>query len=101
MSFVAIQQLQLEQIAGHSKDKRSLLEIQEEEKALQEEADFLVWWTAEEERIRLETDITAVQRDVRQKQTRERGKKADQAGNRGGRGRGVKGSIRRGCDEVS
>lgn len=99
MSFIAIQQLQLEQIAGHSKDRRSLREIQEEESALQQEADFLVWWTAEEERIRLETEITAIPQDVRQKQTKEQGHKADQAGNRvsrGSRGRGVKGTIRRG-----
>jgi hypothetical protein len=101
MSFIAIQQLQLEQIAGHSKDRRSLREIQEEESALQQEADFLVWWTAEEERIRLETEITAIPQDVRQKQTKEQGHKADQAGNRvsrGSRGRGVKGTIRRGYE---
>ena len=36
------------------KDKRSLREIQEEEHALQAEADFLKWWTAEEERVQQE-----------------------------------------------
>ncbi|THU96002.1 hypothetical protein K435DRAFT_778780 [Dendrothele bispora CBS 962.96] len=56
MSFVAIQQLQLEQGAGTVKDKRSLLEIQQEEQARREEADFLKWWEAEEERVRLETE---------------------------------------------
>jgi inhibitor of Bruton tyrosine kinase len=93
MSFVAIQQLQLEQVAGHSKEKRSLREIQEEEKALQQEADFLAWWTAEEERIRLEAEIAAASPQVaRPRPTKERGRKADQIGNRaarGSRGRGV------------
>lgn len=37
-----------------SKDKRSLRDIQEEERARQQEDDFLKWWTAEEERVRLE-----------------------------------------------
>ncbi|KIK67885.1 hypothetical protein GYMLUDRAFT_36681 [Collybiopsis luxurians FD-317 M1] len=55
MSFIAIQQLQLEQGTSHTKDKRSLLEIQEEEQAKREEEDFLKWWEAEEERVRLET----------------------------------------------
>ncbi|KAI0750595.1 hypothetical protein BC629DRAFT_1684927 [Irpex lacteus] len=54
MSFAAIQQLQLEQDATPKVDKRSLLEIQEEEQARQQEADFLRWWTAEEERMRSE-----------------------------------------------
>lgn len=47
MSFVAIQQLQLEQDATPTKDKRSLKEIQEEE-------EFLKWWTAEEARLKAE-----------------------------------------------
>ncbi|KAG6862478.1 hypothetical protein C0995_000024 [Termitomyces sp. Mi166 len=57
MSFLAIQQLELDRLASDGaagKDKRSLREIQEEEAALQAEADFLAWWTAEEERIKLE-----------------------------------------------
>ncbi|KAI0071191.1 hypothetical protein K474DRAFT_1776321 [Panus rudis PR-1116 ss-1] len=54
MSFVAIQQLQLEQEFAPVKDKRSLKEIQEEEEARQAEEDFLRWWAAEEERVRLE-----------------------------------------------
>jgi hypothetical protein len=98
MSFVAIQQLQLEQIAGHTKDKRSLLEIQEEEKALQQEADFLAWWTAEENRVRLEAEIAAAPQDARRKVTKEREKKADQTGNRvarADRGREVGGSNRK------
>lgn len=37
-----------------AKDKRSLRDIQEEERARQQEADFLKWWAAEEERVRFE-----------------------------------------------
>ena len=58
MSFAAIQQAQQEQGAP-VRDKRSLKEIQEEERDLQAEADFLVWWTAEEERLRLEAEAMA------------------------------------------
>lgn len=54
MSFVAIQQLQLDQGFPQVLDKQSLLKIQEEEQARQAEADFLKWWTAEEERVKLE-----------------------------------------------
>ncbi|KAF8959590.1 hypothetical protein BDZ97DRAFT_1666960 [Flammula alnicola] len=53
MSFAAIQHSQQKQVAP-IKDKRSLREIQEEEHALQAEADFLKWWTAEEERVQQE-----------------------------------------------
>ncbi|KAJ4497730.1 hypothetical protein C8R41DRAFT_917118 [Lentinula lateritia] len=56
VSFVAIQQLQLEQGTSNINDKRSLLEIQQEEQAKREEEDFLKWWNAEEERVRLETE---------------------------------------------
>ena len=38
-------------------DKRSLLEIQEEEQARQAEDDFLKWWTAEEERVKLQAQV--------------------------------------------
>ena len=52
MSFVAIQdsQKQVQPVKG----VRSFREIQEEEQSLQLEADFLKWWTAEEERVKLE-----------------------------------------------
>jgi hypothetical protein len=53
MSFLAIQHSQQAQVVV-PKDKRSLREIQEEEHALQAEADFLIWWTAEEERVQQE-----------------------------------------------
>jgi len=54
MSFVAIQYSQQEQLTSPAKDKRSLREIQEEEQALEAEANFLKWWTAEEERVQEE-----------------------------------------------
>ncbi|KAF7363815.1 hypothetical protein MSAN_01039400 [Mycena sanguinolenta] len=59
MSLVAIQQLQLEQGTSPGKDKRSLREIQEEEKARQAEEDFLKWWAAEEERVKAEAEALA------------------------------------------
>lgn len=52
MTFVAIQDSQKQD--QPVKDVRSFREIQEEEQSLQLEADFLKWWTAEEERVRLE-----------------------------------------------
>lgn len=54
MSLVAIQQLELEQSHAVSKDKRSLKQIQEEERARQIEEDFLKWWAAEEARLKAE-----------------------------------------------
>ena len=63
MSFIAIQQLQLEQEAtgAPKKDKRSLKELQEEEHAKQVEDDFLKWWAAEEERLEAEAQAVRVQ----------------------------------------
>lgn len=65
--------------------------MDEEEKALQQEADFLAWWTAEEERVRLEAEIAAIAQN--QSKPTKKGKKADQnqTGNQGvrtSRGRG-------------
>ncbi|KAI0761814.1 hypothetical protein BD413DRAFT_495525 [Trametes elegans] len=54
MSFAAIQLSQLEQDVAPAKDKRSLVDIQEEERARQVEEDFLRWWAAEEARVREE-----------------------------------------------
>ena len=54
MSLVAIQQLELEQHSNLTKDKRSLKEIQEEERARQVEEDFLRWWATEEARLKAE-----------------------------------------------
>ncbi|KAF8637011.1 hypothetical protein AX17_003108 [Amanita inopinata Kibby_2008] len=59
MSFIAIQQLQLEQAAGPTKDKRSLREIQAEEEERRQEEDFLRWWATEEERVKLENEAVA------------------------------------------
>jgi hypothetical protein len=75
VSFVAIQQLQLEQGTSSGKDKRSLLEIQEEEKARQAEEDFLKWWAAEEERVKAEAEAPSRPRDV-SKSPRRNNKKA-------------------------
>ena len=58
VSFVAIQQLQLDQGTHSGKHKRSLREIQEEEYARQAEENFLKWWTAEEERVKMQNSIT-------------------------------------------
>ncbi|KAL5492938.1 hypothetical protein ACEPAI_4386 [Sanghuangporus weigelae] len=61
-SFLAIQQQQQDQNAGSTRVKKSLLEIQAEEqarvaeeRAIQEEIEFMRWWAAEEDRIRRET----------------------------------------------
>jgi hypothetical protein len=59
MSFLAIQHSQQARVAP-PKDKRSLREIQEEEHALQTEADFLIWWTAQEERVQQEAEAEAL-----------------------------------------
>ncbi|KZT01007.1 uncharacterized protein LAESUDRAFT_764135 [Laetiporus sulphureus 93-53] len=60
MSFIAIQQLQREQGVGVTKDKQSLLKIQEEERARQVEDDFLKWWAAEEARLQAEEQAAQV-----------------------------------------
>lgn len=58
LSFAAIQAAEEELLlAGPSKDKRSLREIQEEEADLQKEADFLKWWQEEEERMKQEMAV--------------------------------------------
>lgn len=46
--------MQLLQGMPAPKDKRSLVEIQEEERAIQLEADFMKWWAAEEARTQAE-----------------------------------------------
>ena len=61
MSFAAIQQLQAEQDHAPVQDKRSLREIQQEERERQVEADFLKWWAAEEERLEAEAQAVRVQ----------------------------------------
>ncbi|KAJ6531261.1 hypothetical protein B0H19DRAFT_1242375 [Mycena capillaripes] len=75
VSLIAIQQLQLEQGTSSGKDKRSLREIQEEEKARQAEDDFLKWWAAEEERVKAEAEAASRPRDI-PKSTRRNNKKA-------------------------
>lgn len=83
MSFAAIQELQREQDSAPAKDKRSLKEIQAEEREKQVEADFLKWWTAEEERMRMEQVVaSSEQQQQRPKAQKERGR------GRGGKGPG-------------
>jgi inhibitor of Bruton tyrosine kinase len=55
ISFAEIQQLQ-SQPNVVVKERRSLRDIQAEEAELQAEVEFMKWWTAEEERIRLENE---------------------------------------------
>ena len=43
-------------------DKRSLVEIQEEEQARQAEDKFLKWWAAEEERVKMQAQIPSFSR---------------------------------------
>jgi hypothetical protein len=77
MSFAEIQQLQ-SQPNTTTKGRRSLMDIQAEEAELQAEADFMKWWTAEEERIRLENEAMAaslLQPQKQQPQQRSRGRR--------------------------
>ncbi|KAF8549143.1 hypothetical protein OG21DRAFT_1606591 [Imleria badia] len=53
VSFADIQRMQELLTTSTSKDRRSLRDIQEE-KARQQESDFLKWWAKEEELVRLE-----------------------------------------------
>lgn len=53
-SFLAIQLQQEFLNQKSSKQKKSLLQIQEEEQARQAEVDFMKWWADEEERTRQE-----------------------------------------------
>ena len=81
VSFADIQRMQALQGTTTPKDKRSLRDIQEEERAQQQEADFLKWWAAEEERVRLETVAQEQERVVgartgTHQQNKERGGKA-------------------------
>ena len=61
ISFAEIQQLQSQpsDTTIKAKERRSLRDIQAEEAELQAEAEFMKWWTAEEERIRLENETMA------------------------------------------
>jgi hypothetical protein len=61
ISFAEIQQLQSQPSSAtiNAKERRSLRDIQAEEAELQAEAEFMKWWTAEEERIRLENEAMA------------------------------------------
>jgi hypothetical protein len=53
LSFIAIQEQQRQQQTVPNRGKMSLREIQEQEAANQQESEFLEWWAAEEEKVRL------------------------------------------------
>ena len=58
ISFAEIQQLQ-SRPAQAANERHSLRDIQAEEAELQAEVEFMKWWTAEEERIRMENEAVA------------------------------------------
>ncbi|KAG5636401.1 hypothetical protein H0H81_008175 [Sphagnurus paluster] len=86
MSFTAIQELERaqEELLGEAgRERRTLREIQEEEQGLRAEAEFLAWWNAEEERVRLEAIVAEAEREKGERkasgrQKRGGGRKADQ-----------------------
>lgn len=65
-SFATIQLLQQEEdfSKSTSKVKRSLKEIQEEERAQRAEEEFMKWWAAEEERVQLEAIAAAAEAEA-------------------------------------
>ncbi|KAF8886288.1 hypothetical protein BD779DRAFT_1673218 [Infundibulicybe gibba] len=76
MSFAAIQQLQLDQGGTTVRDKRSLVEIQEEERARQTEEGFLRWWAEEEQRIQLDAELAqAIAQSQQQQRKQPKGRK--------------------------
>ncbi|KIY50975.1 hypothetical protein FISHEDRAFT_38071 [Fistulina hepatica ATCC 64428] len=65
MSFAEIQQAQLHQrSASVVGPRKSLREIQDEEWALQREAEFLKWWEEEERRVKEEMEAVVRQKEV-------------------------------------
>ena len=83
------------------KDKRSLREIQEEERSLREEADFMMWWGQEEERVRREVEALEGFRSERERERELEGggKKAPRRRGGGGGGRGRQGGGTGGGDD--
>ncbi|KAK7014794.1 hypothetical protein VNI00_019254 [Paramarasmius palmivorus] len=73
MSFVAIQQLELDQGVTSGNDKRSLVDIQKEEQERRQEEDFLKWWEAEEERVRMESESLRLAEEKSKKDARRGG----------------------------
>ncbi|KAL0072316.1 hypothetical protein AAF712_000078 [Marasmius tenuissimus] len=91
MSFVAIQQLELEQGAASEKDKRSLVDIQKEEQDRRQEEEFMRWWQAEEERVRLEAEELRLGEERSRKETAKGGGKKPQRKPKGKSGQGGSG----------
>ncbi|KAF9264186.1 hypothetical protein L218DRAFT_926482 [Marasmius fiardii PR-910] len=75
MSFIAIQQLEVDQGVANQKEKRSLADIQREEQERRQEEDFLKWWEAEEERVRLEAEDLRLAEERSKEAGKGRGKK--------------------------
>ncbi|KAK1230240.1 hypothetical protein PQX77_006668 [Marasmius sp. AFHP31] len=91
MSFVAIQQLELEQGAASEKDKRSLVDIQKEEQDKRQEEEFMRWWQAEEERVRLEAEELRLGEERSRKETAKGGGRKPQRKSKGKSGQGGSG----------
>lgn len=75
LSFAEIQQSQILQGKPAPRDKRSLIEIQEEEQAIRLEEDFMKWWTAEEARTQEEARLAAEALDASSRSRKQGGKK--------------------------
>lgn len=74
-SFLAIQQLQIDEVITPPQAKKSLLDIQAEEHERQEEADFLRWWEEEEQRTRAEAEAAVAAAAAASTSRASRGKK--------------------------
>lgn len=99
MSFAEIQQLQSQpsSTGAHAKERQSLKDIQAEEAELQAEAEFMKWWTAEEERIRIENEAIAAsllqpQKQLQQPPQRHHGRRGKKTAAPTAEGRSVPGS---------
>ncbi|KAG1733731.1 hypothetical protein EDB19DRAFT_2001024 [Suillus lakei] len=86
LSFAEIQRLQLLQGMPAPKDKQSLIEIQEEERAIQVEADFMKWWAAEEARTQAEAHGASETQRAAPSRSKNRGGKKQSYGARSKRG---------------
>lgn len=63
-SFATIQRQQQQQVPNKAIPKKSLLEIQREEEEHRVETDFISWWNAEEERLRLQSQAQAAEAEL-------------------------------------
>jgi len=82
MSFAEIQAMQRVQETASTRDRRSLRQIQEEERARTEEEQFLRWWAEEEERVRIEQLVTVSPASARDRGAEGRQNEMDGKGGR-------------------